>query len=363
MERIPQEPVLYMAVGLTSIAILVLVLPFRVKKVEENLEFFFLMMGALAMTVSGLWTWQLMEEALKAPIMIGALPIGIFQVVLVFGILMYYFNKPFCSGIIALASKLGPRIFIFLLIAVLGIVSSVISAIVAACILAEVVAALPFQKSDKIKLAVVTCFAVGLGAVLTPLGEPLSTILVQKLSGSPYNAGFLFPLQNFGVYIVPGVMAIAVFGSLYIGRLARIDAVSTKPEYSETLKTVIMRAIRVYIFVAALILLGEGLKPLIIWYFTRIPAWALYWINMVSAILDNATLTAIEIGPTMALAQIIGITMGLLIAGGMLIPGNIPNIVAAARLKISMKEWAVIGIPIGLIIMAIYFVVMIPTLL
>lgn len=158
-------------------------------------------------------------------------------------------------------------------------------------------------------------------------------------------------------------MAIAVFGSLYIGRLARIDAVSTKPEYSETLKTVVMRAIRVYIFVAALILLGEGLKPLIIWYFTRIPAWALYWINMVSAILDNATLTAIEIGPTMALAQIIGITMGLLIAGGMLIPGNIPNIVAAARLKISMKEWAVIGIPIGLIIMAIYFVVMIPTLL
>jgi predicted cation transporter len=50
--------------------------------------------------------------------------------------------------------------------------------------------------------------------------------------------------------------------------------------------------------------------------------------------------------------------MGLLIAGGMLIPGNIPNIVAAGRLKISMKEWAIIGVPIGLVLMVIFFVVL-----
>ncbi len=123
-----------------------------------------------------------------------------------------------------------------------------------------------------------------------------------------------------------------------------------------------MRAVKVYIFVAALILLGEGLKPLIVWYFTKIPAWALFWINSLSAILDNATLTAVEIGPTMAMPQIISAVMALLIAGGMLIPGNIPNIVAAGRLKINMKEWAVIGVPIGLAIMIIYFVVLIPLL-
>jgi predicted cation transporter len=46
----------------------------------------------------------------------------------------------------------------------------------------------------------------------------------------------------------------------------------------------------------------------------------------------------------------------------MLIPGNIPNIVAAGRLKINMKEWAVTGVPIGLAIMIIYFAVMIPLL-
>jgi predicted cation transporter len=60
----------------------------------------------------------------------------------------------------------------------------------------------------------------------------------------------------------------------------------------------------------------------------------------------------------MSLPQITGIIMGLSIAGGMLIPGNIPNIVAAGRLKISMKEWAVIGLPVGLVMMAIYFVIL-----
>jgi len=228
--------------------------------------------------------------------------------------------------------------------------------------LAEVIAALPFNRTDKIKIVVVTCFAMGLGAGLTPLGEPLSTILVQKLAGPPYNAGFLFPFQTLGIYIVPGVIALAVFGALLIGRKVNLKAEEIESEYNENLTTVIMRAVKVYIFVAALILLGEGLKPLIVWYFTKIPAWALFWINSLSAILDNATLTAVEIGPTMAMPQIISAVMALLIAGGMLIPGNIPNIVAAGRLKINMKEWAVIGVPIGLTIMIIYFAIMIPLL-
>ncbi|MCJ7516082.1 MAG: DUF1646 domain-containing protein [Dehalococcoidia bacterium] len=362
MQVVPHEPIAYMVIGLSVVVLAVLVLPFAVKRIEQNLEPFFLVMGVIAVTISGLWSWELAKEALKAPVMIGALPIGIFQVVLIFGLLVHYFNKPFCNGIISMANKLGPTTFVALLIIALGLLSSVVSVIVTACILSEVIAALPFNRSDKIKIVVVTCFAVGLGAGLTPLGEPLSTILVQKLAGPPYNAGFLFPLQTLGIYIIPGVVAISVFGALWIGRRASLKAEDIESEYNETLKTVIMRAVKVYIFIAALILLGEGLKPLIVWYFTKIPAWALYWINSLSAILDNATLTAVEIGPTMAMPQIISAVMALLIAGGMLIPGNIPNIVAAGRLKINMKEWAVIGVPIGLVIMIIYFVVLIPLL-
>jgi predicted cation transporter len=39
----------------------------------------------------------------------------------------------------------------------------------------------------------------------------------------------------------------------------------------------------------------------------------------------------------------------------MLIPGNIPNIIAASKLGISMKEWASFGVPVGLVAMALYF--------
>jgi len=356
--HIPEEPVLYMVAGLVAVAVVALVLPFTVRKIEENLELFFLVMGVVAVSISGLWSWELGKEALKAPVMIRSLPIGIFQVVLVFGLLLYFFNKPFRNAILSLSGKLGPKAFIFLFIAVLGLISSVISVIVAAVILAEVIAALPFSKSDKIKMTVVTCFAVGLGAALTPVGEPLSTILVHKLAGPPYNADFFFLMRHFGVYIIPGVIAIAMFGAMYVGRKVSLRAEAADLEYSETLKGSLMRAVKVFIFIAALILLGEGLKPLIIWYLDKISPQGLYWINTISAVLDNATLTAVEIGPTMALSQIISAIVALIIAGGMLIPGNIPNIVAAGRLKINMKEWAKIGVPMGAVIMVVYFVVL-----
>lgn len=363
MAHVPEEPVLAIVVGLCLIVVMVLVLPFISKKVEENLELFFLIMGVAAVTVSGLWSWELVIEAARAPVVIGSAPVGIFQVVLVFGLLIHFFNRAFCRGILSVASKLGWRLFTFLLIFLLGIFCSVISIIMAAVLLSEVLAALPIHKSEKVKFAVIACFAMGLGAVLTPVGEPLSTILVAKLAGEPYHADFFFPLHVFGAYVLPGILAISLFGTFYIGRGIDLKHFSHEVEYSETLKSVITRAIKVYFFVAALVLLGEGMKPLIVWYIVHVPAWILYWINMISAVLDNATLTAMEIGPTMALPQIISIVMGLLVAGGMLIPGNIPNIVAAARLKINMKEWALIGVPVGLVIMAVYFIIMLPLFL
>ncbi|WP_048047646.1 DUF1646 family protein, partial [Methanosarcina mazei] len=109
-------------------------------------------------------------------------------------------------------------------------------------------------------------------------------------------------------------------------------------------------------FIMALTFLGEGFKPLILEYFIQIPSGILYWVNMVSAILDNATLAAAEIGPALSEIQIKSILMGLLIAGGMLIPGNIPNIISAGKLGINSKEWARLGLPLGVISMAVYFV-------
>ena len=124
-------------------------------------------------------------------------------------------------------------------------------------------------------------------------------------------------------------------------------------EQTETLSAVFVRAGKVYIFVMALIFLGAGFKPLIDAYVIQLPSQVLFWVNMISAVLDNATLAAAEIGPTLTEAQIKSALLGLLIAGGMLIPGNIPNIIAAHTLHIKSTEWAKLGVPLGLVIMTL----------
>jgi predicted cation transporter len=54
--------------------------------------------------------------------------------------------------------------------------------------------------------------------------------------------------------------------------------------------------------------------------------------------------------------QITAALMGLLISGGMLIPGNIPNIISAGKLGITSGEWARLGLPVGLVLNVVYFV-------
>ena len=60
----------------------------------------------------------------------------------------------------------------------------------------------------------------------------------------------------------------------------------------------------------------------------------------------------------MTAPQVKGIIMSLIIAGGMLIPGNIPNIISANKLRIPAREWARIGVPFGFILMLLYFVLL-----
>jgi predicted cation transporter len=356
-------------IGFLVIFLAVLFGPFKVKIVEENLEVFLLICGVLAMTLSGFaqipgietgWNSEIIHEAITAPLHVGdiaGIPIGIFQIVLIVGLIIYKWHTPIHKAIRKLTDILSVKVLGFLLIVVLGLSSSVMSAILAAILLVEVVNAMPIPRKSKIDLTIIACFSIGLGAALTPLGEPLSTIVVSKLSGAPYHADFMFLFNMLGKYVIPGVFAFGIVGMFFLGKTNPKDQEIGAADYNETIKDVIMRAIKVYVFIAALVLLGEGFKPLILEYFIQIPSSILYWVNMVSAILDNATLAAAEIGPSMSELQIKSILMGLLIAGGMLIPGNIPNIISAGKLGITSKEWARLGVPMGLIAMAIYFVI------
>jgi predicted cation transporter len=60
-----------------------------------------------------------------------------------------------------------------------GLLSSFISVIVTAVLLSEIVLALNLDRCNRKKMAVLNWFAVGLGAIVTPVDGPLSPMLVQ----------------------------------------------------------------------------------------------------------------------------------------------------------------------------------------
>ena len=331
--------------GLTIIFSVVLVGPFLNKWIESNLEIFLFVMGAVSATLSNAWTSEVIHEGFVAPI-------NITLAVLVAGVLFHYTRRFLDRGMRRVLITVPLPAIVCAGIVILGLLSSIISAIIAALLLVELITVLPLHRHAEVNLTIIACFAIGLGAALTPLGEPLSTIVVSKLSGEPYHASFFYLAKLLSYYVVPLVVTLGIVG-IFLVRQARDDTeASLAAEEEERLSEVFMRAAKVYVFVMALIFLGAGFKPFIDAYLTKMSSQALFWVNMVSAVLDNATLAAAEISPSLSEPQIKSALLGLLISGGMLIPGNIPNIISAHSLHIKSTEWARLGVPLGLIIMA-----------
>jgi len=338
-------------IGLFIILVIVLLAPFSVKVIEEELEIFLFIMGCLAVTITSQWTFGLVEEALVEPIKITL-------AVFVAGFLFRFLQESIAYNVNRIAEVVGVKLFAFLVIVLLGFASSVITAIIAALVLVEIVSYLSLDRKHEIFFVILACFSIGFGAALTPIGEPLSTIAISKLKNPPYNADFFFLLRHLFFFIAPGVVFFGLLGSILLPNKFQGDSgLSEKKE--EDAKSIITRTVKIYLFVVALVFLGKGFKPIVDAYIIEIPHLGLYWLNMVSAVLDNATLAAAEISPSMSLLQIKSSLLGLLIAGGMLIPGNIPNIISAGKLKIKSSEWAKFGVPLGLMVMTGYFFLLI----
>ncbi|WP_102347443.1 DUF1646 family protein [Bacillus sp. Marseille-P3661] len=332
-------------IGLFVILILVLFLPFSVKQVEHNLEIFLFIMGSSAAAISGTMNSYLIEKALFDPI-------NITIAVLVAGLLTKWLHVPLTASILSLSRALTARFFLALVVILLGLASSIITAIIAAIILVIIVNVLPLERQSEIRFTILACFSIGLGAALTPIGEPLSTITVSKL-----NEDFFYLIRLIGPEVIS---AVTMFGALtFIFVKPHRDSTSlSSGQSTESYNEIIIRSAKIYLFVMGLTFLGHGFEPLINKYIINLDPMLLYWINMISAILDNATLAAAEISPAMDPETIRAVLLGLIISGGMLIPGNIPNIIAAGKLNITSKEWASFGVPVGLLTMAVYFIVL-----
>lgn len=344
--------------ALLTILVIILVLPFSIRFVEHNIEYFLFIMGIIAAIASGTLSLELISHIFK-----NHLLYLITAAVFLSGLLFEFFKDRIKETVELIIKHVPLKIFIFMLIVILGLTSSLITAIIASLILVEIVHALPLKHKDKVVITVIACFSIGLGASLTPIGEPLSTMVISVLK-----TDFLYLIKTIGIYVVPGIIILGLLGLIYINMLKKDNYPAQEESYFneeekeireiEKFKFIFVRSFKIFIFILALELLGAGFRPLVDNYIIHINIRFLYWINTASAVLDNATMAAAEISPAMNPEQIQAILMGLLISGGMLIPGNIPNIISAGKLNIKSREWAAIGIPLSLIGLFIYFIIL-----
>ena len=193
-----------MILGLTVILILVLFMPFTVKIVERNLEVFLFIMGVAAIIISQVANKELILKGLEDPIFITL-------AVLVAGLLFKWFQNPMEKGILGASKAIPFRVFVALFVIILGLISSIITAIIAAIVLVAVVSVLRIDRKSSIRLVILACYSIGLGAVLTPIGEPLSTIATSKL-----NEEFLYLFKLLAIDIIPGVVIFGILAAMLV---------------------------------------------------------------------------------------------------------------------------------------------------
>ena len=331
--------------GLATLVIIAVLLgPVLIKPVERNVEFFFLLIGLLTAAVMGQFNPALVRGALIEPLSFTA-------AVLVFGA-AFRFSKAYLDDLFAIVVELlEPRILCFFLAIILGALAPIITPVVSALVFVEAIALLRRDRAAEISATVFACFAIGIGSGLTPLGLPGIAVVLRSL-----HADFWYLTSLLGPFVAVGiVLAAAPILFLPFDPGEPLTEIHVEDSWTTVLLT---RPGRVYVFIAGLVALSDGLRPVVNAYIHRVPENFLFWINTLSAVVNNSTLAVIEISPSMSVSQQRAALLGLLISGGMLITGNIPNVVAASRLRIGSREWARIGFGFGLILLILCFAVL-----
>lgn len=329
----------------TLVIVVVLLGPVLIESIERNVELFFLLVGVLTACIMGQFNATIVRAALSEP-----LPFTL--AVLVFGATFRLLRDCFDQLLSRVIQLLDPRILCFCLAIILGFLAALITPVVSALVFAEAISLLRCDRRSEIAATVFACFAIGLGAGVTPLGMPGIAVVLRSL-----HAGFWYLAHLLGPFIVVGVV-LASLPTLFLpfASSAPLDATVERDSWGLVLFS---RPGKVYVFIAGLVALSDGLRPLVDLYVHRLPNGLLFWLNTISAVVNNSTLAAVEIGPALSMNQQRAALLGLLVSGGALITGNIPNIVAASRLGITSREWAEIGLGTGAVLLILCFLVLI----
>ena len=286
-----------------------LVWPLKSKWVENHLELFLLMVGAAAVTISGMWSKEFIYDALNSPVNVAF-------IVLVVSIIFNYYSRYIFRVLFVLFRFFEPKYSFAILVFLLGITSSVFSVTVAALVLAEVLQVVNLEREQTVKVTVYACYAIGLGAVMLPLAEPLGLVIYKELAAGPHQADFFFVLKHFFWWIMPAISLMALAAG-YTVRNANAQVELHIREDKEDTRSMLRRTWHIYLFVAALTLISTGLRPFADATIARLSGKILFWANSVSVIIDNATLAAIEITPDVTIPNLMYMVIGLAAFGSM----------------------------------------------
>jgi predicted cation transporter len=328
----------------SAVVILALLLfgPLAITAIEHNIELYCLALGVLATLIGTGFTHDLILEALHEPV---AISLAVIVASLLFG-----WARPRLElGFRRLQSRVSRAVLTGASIFLIASISSIITAIVGALVLVEVIGLLHFASDRRVRVTVAGCFAIGMGAALTPLGEPLSTLAARAL-----NLHFLGLFELLAPWVLPGVLAASIAAAVFAR--GEYDDAPAVDSVSQSYGAIFIQAAKVFGFIAGLVLISHAYGPIANEYVSKLGNDLLFWANTVSAALDNATLVALEVHD-MTLPRAREAILSLLISGGMLIPGNIPNIVSAGALRIGSAAWAKVGVPVGLVLLGTYFAV------
>ncbi len=328
----------------TLVIVVVLLGPVFIKAIERNVELFFLLIGVLTACVMGRFDATLVRAALSEPLSFTA-------AVLVFGATFRLLRDYLDQLLRRIIRLLDPRILCFCLAIILGFLAAIITPVVSALVFVEAISLLRCDRRTEVLAAVFACFAIGFGAGLTPLGMPGIAVVLRSL-----HADFWYLARLLGPFVVVGVILAAVpLLFLPFSSSEPLDTPAVKDSWGIVL---LIRPGKVYVFIAGLVALSDGLRPVVNAYIHRLPEGLLFWMNTLSAVVNNSTMAAVEISPSLSMNQQRAALLGLLISGGALVTGNIPNIVAASRLGITSREWAKIGLGTGGLLLILCFAVL-----
>ncbi|HZP44046.1 MAG TPA: DUF1646 family protein [Candidatus Binataceae bacterium] len=322
--------------------LLILVAPLVSTPIERNLELYFLAVGIVAATLSRSWSFRLIAQVLRSPVPITC-------AVVLAGLIFSRLGRRADAAFDRLRRSLPRPLLTGVSIFLVGLASSLISSIIAGLVLVETIGLLDLGPPARDRVVVAGCFAIGIGSALTPAGGPFSAIVAAGL-----NLGFGGLIQLLGPWLIGGVVAMSLL-SAWFAR-GDYDLAANATPLRRRMRDTLRQGAKVFAFVAGLALVSAAYAPLALRWVPLIAPSLLYWGNVTSAVLDNAALAAIEIHG-IPYPEIKPAVLAMVIAGGILVPGNIPNILCAGILGISSRRWAVVGIPIGLSLMGICFAV------